>query len=72
MFPPVQIDKIAASARSDTSVSKTKGEFVSQCFNVGADVKAFLIVLKTFLQFVVQFHGVVFWVRKVKGADNSK
>ena len=72
MSPSVWIDKIAASARLDASVSKTNGESGSQCFSVGADINALLIVLKASLQSMVQVQDVVFQVRKVRGADNSK
>jgi len=63
MSPLVQIDRIAASAKSDASVSRTKGKSGSQCLSSSALVNASLIVLKAVSHSMVQFQGIDFRVR---------
>ena len=67
MLPLVQIDRIAASAKSNVLVSRTKGEFGSQYLSSGALVNVSLMVLKAASYSVVQFQDVVFQVRWVSG-----
>jgi len=59
--------QITASAKSDTLVSRTKGESGSHCLSSGALVNASLMVLKAVSYSVVQFQGINFWVRRVSG-----
>ena len=63
-------ERIAPKAKSEASVSMTKGFNGFAWAKIGAEVKAFLRCLKDFSASSVQVKGLAdFWVSLVKGAE---
>ena len=72
MSPSSQIERIAASAWSEASVSTINGESRSQCTRIGADVNACFSVSKDDWQSVAQDQGLFFYVSWVNRRTNSE
>ena len=61
------VERMAARARSEASVSRIIGDSGSQCPSISAVVNASLILLNATWQSVVQDQSSFFWVRRVSG-----